>query len=744
VIAGFRSGFVLGLVTCALWSVGASVETRQAVSQAAAPVAAPPAAERRPVRDSYNGLEVVDEYRWLENWDDPAVKAWSAGQSTYARSVLDALPRRDAIRARLRQLTGGSRGFSSLSYRNGTLFALETEPPKQQPFLVTIPDANDPASARVIVDPAAIDPKGGLAIDWYVASPDGAFVAASLSAGGSERGDVHTYDVKTAARTGEIVPRVNGGTAGGSLCWTPDGSGFYYTRYPAPGERPDQDLDFYLQVYFHARGTPAAQDRYELGKDFPRIAEIQLACSAGGYVAANVQNGDGGGFAQYLRSPAGRWTRLTSFGDGVDSAFFGAPGAWQDDVFFVSHAGAPRGQILRLHLDPARAPRIADATPIVPERADAVIDFDFYGARGVVTTATRLFTIDLIGGPNQVRVFDQRGRLVSTLPLPRVSALNELVPIGGDRILYKVTTYTEPSTWYELDLSRGTPGIQPARRGISTRSSIDLSNMVVSREVATSKDGTKVPLTVVRHKGTPLDGRNPTLLTGYGGYGLSQRPYFLGNRMVWLEQGGVFAIANLRGGGEFGEAWHRAGRLIQKQNVFDDFIACAEHLVRARYTSAARLAIEGGSNGGLLMGAAMTQRPDLFRAVVSHVGIYDMLRVELSPNGSFNVPEFGTVKNGDQFRAMRAYSPYHRVRDHVSYPPTLFLTGANDPRVDPMHSRKMTARLQAAMDGEGTVLLRTSGSTGHGIGTPLDEAIEQSTDVYAFLFKQLGVEYRPR
>ncbi len=711
----------------------APVDWDQAV--AAAPAA--PLAEKKPVRDSYLGIDVLDDYRWLEKWDDPAVQSWSERQNAYARSLLDTLPARDAITSRLRQILAGSRNFSQLKYSGGTLFALEVEPPKQQPFLVTLGSVDDPASARVIVDPAAIP--GGAAIDWYVPSPTGKLVAVSLSSGGSERGDLHVYDVATATEVGETIGHVNNGTAGGSLCWARDAKSFYYTRYPRRGERPDADLDFYLQVYSHVLGMPDGQDRYELGKDFPKIAEILLACSADGdYVAANVQNGDGGGFAQYLRTPDGRWTALTTFDDKVDSAFFGNG----PSIYFVSHARAPHGKILHLALEVTRPPRMASAVTVVPDRADAVIDFDFYSARGIVTTATRLLALDLIGGPSQVRVFEPTGRPVGTLPLPPIASLNEILRLDGDRIIFKATTFVEPSSWYELDVSRLAAGLGPRKLAISNRSSVDLSAMDVTREVALSKDGTKVPLTIVRKKGTPRDGKNPTLLTGYGGYGISQRPSFLGNRAVWLEQGGVFVVANLRGGGEFGEEWHRAGRLMQKQNVFDDFIACAEHLIKARYTSAARLAIEGGSNGGLLMGAVMTQRPDLFRAVVSHVGIYDMLRVELSPNGAFNVPEFGTVTNGDHFRAMRAYSPYHHVRDGEKYPATLFLTGANDPRVDPMHSRKMTARLQAAMGGTGTVLLRTSGDTGHGIGTPLDEAIRQSADVYAFLFEQLGMEYR--
>ena len=260
------------------------------------------------------------------------------------------------------------------------------------------------------------------------------------------------------------------------------------------------------------------------------------------------------------------------------------------------------------------------------------------------------------------------------------------------------------------------------------------------RETAISKDGTHVPMTILHRKGTKLDGRNPTLLYAYGGYGISQAPNFSVRRRFWLDHGGIFVIANIRGGTEFGEAWHEQGRLTKKQNVFDDFIACAEFLIRAKYTSPEKLAIEGRSNGGLLMGAALTQRPDLFRAVVSYVGIYDMLRVETFPNGVFNVTEFGTVKEKDQFQALYAYSPYHHVKDGTDYPAVLFLTGDNDGRVDPMNSRKMTARLQAATHSGRPIFLRTSSNSGHGIGAALSERVEQDADQFSFLFDQLDMK----
>jgi prolyl oligopeptidase len=693
----------------------------------------PPATEKRPVTDEYHATKVTDDYRWLERWDDPQVKAWSDAQGAYARTMLDAMPGVAAIRARVSHFYGAGAFYWNVTPRAGRLLAMKMAPPRDQPALVLLDGSDAVAPERVVFDPLALDPKGGTSIDWYEPSPDGRLVAISLSKGGSERGDVHVYEVGTGKPAGEVIPGVNGGTAGGSLAWTKDGTGFYYTRYPRAGERPAVDLDFFTQVYFHTLGTPTAGDRYEIGRDFPRIAEIHLETSDGGqFVLANVANGDGGEFAQFVRRPNGEWTQLTTFADKIVTAVFG-PGR----LYLLSRQGAPNGQLLSLPLSPETPPAMGQSRVVVPECADAVIAFSFGGADTIVATDRQLFVVDLIGGPNQVRVFTPDGVAQGTLKLPNVAGVGGLVPLGDGTLAVEVYTFTQPTTWYRF---RPGDAADAARLAMSSVSPADFSDVEVVREQAVSKDGTRVPLTILRRRGTALDGRNPTLLTGYGGYGVSLGPFFDPVIRVWLDHGGVMAVANLRGGGEFGERWHEAGNLTRKQNVFDDFIACAEHLIRTKHTSREHLAIEGGSNGGLLMGAVMTERPELFRAVVSHVGIYDMLRVELSPNGAFNVPEFGTVKDAAQFRAMYAYSPYHHVKNGVSYPATLLMTGANDPRVDPMHSRKMAARLQAATAGPGPVLLRTSAGSGHGIGTSLSEAIEQQVDVYAFLFHELGMK----
>jgi prolyl oligopeptidase len=689
----------------------------------------PPPTAKRPVTDTYHGVRVTDDYRWLEDWNNKEVRAWSDAQNAYARSILDKLPGTAKLRSRLTSiLSAPTTNHFGLVYRGGRLFALRRQPPKEQPFLVVLPAVDAPDRARVLLDPTARDKQGKTAIDWYVPSPDGSLVAVSLSHGGSESGDVHILETASGKEVFEVVPRVNGGTAGGDLAWSPDGKGFFYTRYPRGKERPPEDLDFYQQVYYHRLGTPTESDRYELGKELPRIAEVRLECEpTSGRVLASVQNGDGGEFAHYLRNPDGRWTQFTAFKDGVVDAAFGP----RDDIYLVSRQNAPRGKILRVS---AVSPDLARAGVVVPEGTDTIVT-DFSGRTSrqtVLPTAARLYVIYQLGGPTQVRAFDIDGRPQQAPKQLPISTVGDLARVTGDDLIFANGSYVEPRNHY-LYRARSN---ETVKLPLATPPPVDFRDIEVVREFAVSKDGTKVPVNILIPKGAKRDGRNPCLVTGYGGYGISRVPGFHPDWRVLFDHGFVVAEANLRGGGEFGEAWHKAGALTEKQNVFDDFTAVLRHLIARGYTSPPHLAIQGGSNGGLLMGAVLTQHPELMKAVVSFVGIYDMLRVELSPNGAFNVPEFGTVKDAKQFQALYAYSPYHHVKDGVKYPAVLFLTGANDPRVDPMQSRKMTVRLQAA---GARVLLRTSAGSGHGLDTSLSERIEELVDVYAFLFAQLGV-----
>lgn len=710
-----RANFFLSLIiTSAAFALSDSASAENA-----------PDTPKKPVSTEYHGVTVQDPYRWLEADDDSQVRAWSDAQNQQTRKYLDSLPDRSAIENQLKEwYAKTSPNYSSLVSRPGILFAMKFQPPKQQPLLVTLASADDLKSEKVVLDPNVLDTKGTTAIDWFAPSLDGKYVAMSLSRGGSEDGTLHFYETATGKALADTIAHVQYPTAGGSAVWNADGTGVFYTRFPRKGERPDADLNFYQQIYFHKLGTPDTEDKYSLGKEFPRIAEINLATSHDGkYILATVANGDGGEFAHYLLGPDGSWKQITQFSDQIKLARLGR----DDALYLLSRADAPRGKILRL---PLEAPELKNAAEIV-SAGEAVI-------QQIVPSQEALYVADLLGGPSQIRRFDLNGKNGTTIPIPQISSVQQMLALEDGSLLFHNVSYTEPAAWFHCANDK----TEPAKTALRSTSPVSFADIEVRREFATSKDGTKVPLNILFRKGTQRNGQNPTLLYGYGGYGISMSPNFDFTRRLWFDRGGVYVVANIRGGGEFGEEWHKAGNLTKKQNVFDDFAAAAEYLIKERYTRPEKLAIQGGSNGGLLMGAMITQHPNLFRAIVSSVGIYDMLRVELAPNGAFNVTEFGTVKNPEQFKALYAYSPYHHVIDGTKYPAVLMMTGANDGRVAPYHSRKMTARLLAANKSGYPILLRTSSSAGHGIGTALSERIKQAADIYAFLFAQLGMAGR--
>jgi prolyl oligopeptidase len=694
---------------------------------------APPTAAHD-VLDTYFDVKVDDPYRWLESANDATVKRWSAAQDARTRKYLDALSVRKPLFDRLwRLISKTSSSFSSLYVVGDKVFALYNQPPKQQPMIALLSREVDPAKARVIVDPNAINPKGTTAIDWFVPSPDGKKVAVSLSDNGSEDGSLHVFDVASREQIGAVIPRVQYPTAGGALAWRADSAGFWYTRYPGP-DRPAAEQHFFQKLYFHRLGDKPSKDTYALGQDFPKVAEIFLDNRFNAkYVLVTVANGDGGEFEHYVISPDGSARQITHFEDKVVAAVIGP----DDQLYLVSRKDAPRGKLLKLDLADLK---LEHARLIVPESQYVMQPGGEFGGEPVVVTAKALYVRELDGGPSRVAVFDHQGAPQGVLPLADLATVDEVEPLGDGTLLFSIRTYLRPPYFSRYDEASGTA----AETLLAQKSPVSYPDAEVVREFAISKDGTQVPLSIVRRKGITLDGSHPVLLTGYGGYGVSLTPHFLGPDVrLWLDAGGVYVIANLRGGGEYGEVWHEQGALTHKQNVFDDFTAAARYLIKQKYTTEEHLAIIGGSNGGLLMGAVMTQHPELFRAVVSRVGIYDMLRVEQDPNGAFNTMEFGTVKKEDQFRALFAYSPYHQVTEDTRYPAVLMATGENDGRVNPMQSRKMVARLQAATVSGRPVLLSINEHAGHGMGSSLSIRAGQMADIEAFLFDQLGMKLPP-
>lgn len=719
----------------------------------------PPVAARRiPVVRTYGTVAVTDDYAWLEDDTSAETKAFVDAQNALSSGYLEHLPERAAVHARYTQIFGASSpDFTELRAVGGHLFALNDTPPKQQKVLVDLGavgalfgKAGVPAE-HVVLDPNAVDPSGETTIDLFAPSPDAKVVAVSLSKGGSESGDLHFVDVETGQDRGEILERAHGGTGGGAVAWNADGTGVYYTRYPRKGERPDGELDLWVQVWFHKLGTPPGSDTYAFGKDLPKIAEYDLVRSEDGKrILATVHDGDGGALEHHVLE-GGTWTRISRFADGLGPATLAPDGK----VYAVARgATSPRGKVVAFESPYRAAPR-----DVLPE-GDGVVD-------QLVVRKDALYVVETVDGPSRLRRFPiggdvealarepskkpaskkvsppekpavkvergARGPALAVLPLPALAQVEAVTEVGED-LLVRVQTYVEPPRWL---LYRATEH-RLAPTSWAKLPAFAMTDAEVTRATCSSKDGTQVPMSIIAKRGAPRDRDRPTLLAGYGGFGISERPAMFPQARLLLDAGGVLAIANLRGGGERGEAWHKAGMLTRKQNVFDDFDACTTALFELGWTRPERLGIRGGSNGGLLLGAAMTQHPERYRVAIAQVGLYDMLRWEESPNGKFTVTEYGSVGDPAQLAALHAYSPYHRVRDDVAYPSVLFTTGANDPRVDPMHSRKMTARMQAATASSRPILLRAYASGGHGLALSLAAKVEEETDLMAFVLHELG------
>src|SRR5947207_5619920 len=491
-----------------------------------------PATPKKPVSDEYHGTTVEDPYQWLEKDDDPEVKAWSAAQNQRTRDYLDRLPDRAAIEKQLTDwYAKTSPSYSSLVSRPGVLFAMKFQPPKQQPLLVTLASPDDPTSEKVVLDPNTLDAKGTTAIDWYAPSLDGKHVAVSLSKGGSEDGTLHFHETATGKALPDTIAHVQYPTAGGSAAWNADGTGIFYTRFPRKGERPDADLNFYQQIYFHKLGTPDTKDTYSIGRDFPRIAEITLAASRDGkYILATVANGDGGDFAHYLLGPDKTWKQITQFSDQIKLARLGRDNA----LYLLSRANAPRGKILRLPLD---APELKNASEIV-SAGEAVIE-------QIVPSKEALYVGDLLGGPSQIRRFDLNGKNETTIPISQISSVQEMLALEDGSLLFRDVSYTEPAAWFHCANEK----TEPSKTALRNTSPVSFADIEVSREFATSKDGTKIPLNILFRKGMKRDGHNPTLLYGYGGYGISMSPSFDFTRRLWFDRGGVDVVRNSRGGG---------------------------------------------------------------------------------------------------------------------------------------------------------------------------------------------------
>lgn len=684
-----------------------------------------PFAASRVQTQDYFGTVVSDDFTWLENTADPVTRSWIAAENAYSRRYLDAMPARAALRQRLQSLIGStSNAYAALVERGGLVFALKTAPPLQRPVLVALKSLDDVTSERVVFDPNEAAPDGSLAIEFFRPSLDGRKVAIALSSGAVDGATVRVVDVASGQLLPEQIPRVVSAAGGGDLAWSVGNAGFFCTQYPAPGGRPPAEGQPLAQVVFHRLGTAPALDRVELSAGLPRLARVRLESARDGRnVLALVENGRGGDVSLYLKttdaSGEGGWRRLASEPDGVRDAQFG-----DDEAIWVkSIANAPRGKVLRLPIADTRT-IFWDRVPTIATPLEGAVQ------RFAVANGT-LYLAEGQTGPSRLRTIDVRSRKGTLVALPPMSGVAALVRVGRNDVVAQVSSYVEPPLWTRVG------GGRTRRTSLVTTSDAVFTDSDVVREFATSRDGTPVPVDILRRKGTRLDGHNPLLLTIAGAMGPGTTPDFDAARRVWLDRGGVIAVATLRGAPESGEAWRADGLRAKRQNTFDDFLAAADYLVRRGYTQPALLGIRGRGDGALVAGAALTQRPELFRAVVGAGGRYDMLRLERDAAGEYDTPEFGSTRDRAQFDALLAYSPLRAVRDGAGYPSVLLLAGERDGRVNPAQSRKMAARLQQANPNGRVVLLRTDVSSGQAAQASLAETVDQAADELGFFLNEV-------
>ncbi|MDQ6826528.1 MAG: prolyl oligopeptidase family serine peptidase, partial [Candidatus Eremiobacteraeota bacterium] len=621
--------------------------------------------------------------------------------------------------ARIGTLARTSTTRFDLTIANGRWFYQRLTPPQPQPELIVRDGLA--GTERVLYDPvASAGRKTPAAIEAVFVAPDGAKVAFTTQEGGAEEETLHVVDVASGKMLTDTLAHAGGGTSPSALAWDPGDGGFLYTRWPnnvAPSE-----AHFNIAIYHHTLGSDPASDGYVFGRGLWRSAEYNLITSSdSSQVAAFVEPGDGLNYAVYLRSGAGEFKKIANESTGIkDGAFIG------HRLLLRTSVHSSRYEVVAV--DSGKT--FAEGTVVVPA-SDVVID-------AVLSAGGNIITKDISGGESSVRAFKGDGSPFPHIALPEHLSVNGL---AGDEksseVIVSYASYDTPTRWVQLQGGTASYVVHPTV--IETKTPGDYSRVIVSRVFVPSLDGrVKIPLSIVSLPNIRRDGSAPTVMTAYGSYGIISEPRFLGTWLNWLEHGGVWAQANIRGGGEYGEEWHRAAWHENVTKRADDVAACAMWLSAHGYGNRRHLGILGGSAGGYLMGMALTRNPTLYRAVNSSVGIYDALRTELSPNGYFNIPEFGTVKDSAQFRWMYKASPYHHVQHGVAYPAVLMQTGSNDPRVEPMQSRKMVARLQAdSTSGYPSLLIQKSGQ-GHGIGSSFGQRVAGQIETQVFFVSQLG------
>jgi len=706
------------LVSCVLFLVFVLASTFLAAQTDGAPLAYPKAKTVDQV-DDYHGVKVADPYRWLEDTDSAETHDWVEAENKVTFSYLDQIPYRGAIRERLTKLWNYER-FTVPGQEGGRYFYEHNNGLQNQNVLLVADSLN--GEPRVLLDPNTLSSDGTVALSRTVITDDGKLMAYGTAASGSDWQEWHVRDVDTGKDLPDLIKWVK--FSGAS--WTKDGKGFFYSRYDEPkeGGATLRDTNYFQRLYYHRLGTPQADDKliYER-PDNKELGFGGFVTDDGHYLMIHVWQGTSPKNRLYYKDLTQPDAQVVKLLDDFDAAynFIDNDGA----VFWIqTDLDAPRGRLIAID---TRHPERSNWKTVVPQGADKLES---------ANVVDDLFLLSYLkDARTEVRVYDLKGKLVRNVDLPGIGTAIGFAGKRKDKeTFYAFTSFISPTTVYRYDPQAGKSSIfrQP-------KVDFDASQFETKQVFYNSKDGTRVPMFLTYKKGLKLDGQNPTLLYAYGGFDISMTPSFSVPTIVWLEMGGVYALPNLRGGGEYGEDWHLAGTKAKKQNVFDDFIAAAEWLIANRYTSTPKLAIRGGSNGGLLIGACLTQHPDLYGATLPLVGVMDMLRFQKFTIGWAWTSDYGSSDNPEDFKALYAYSPLHNLKPGTKYPPTLIATADHDDRVMPAHSFKFAATMQVDQAGPAPVLIRVETKAGHGAGKPISKTIDEMTDEWAFVAHNLNM-----
>lgn len=677
-----------------------------------------PPARTEAATDTYGSTVVADPYRWLESLDSDETKTWLAAEGALTRKVLDAVPGREAIDARLTALSSIPRATTPIKRGSRYFYSRSTGSENQSLWYVQDGAEGQP---RVLLDPNTLAADGTVALTNIEPNDDGSLVAYKLSENGSDFGRLRVRTVSTGADHVDDLQRVRSGR----VVWRPDGDGFYYKHYPQPGSVPAGEENFHGAIYYHHLGTPQNLDQvvFRCTNDSLEDADVRLTHN-GRYLIFTTMRGtaDVSEISALDRTQLGATPVPLLSGFDARYTFLDA---LNGKFYFWSTANAPHGKIIVMDFGPGKKSKPRD---LVPESGDVIA-----GARMVNSQIVVVYMHD---ATSRIVVYNLDTTKALDIPLPGLGSVRGL---GGESVdaelFFDYSSFIEPSTVYSYNLLTKTmkPFFPAAPLAFVP------ADFVTEQVWYASKDGTKIPMFVTHKKGLALDGQRPAWLTGYGGFNISRTPAFSPAVIAWCEKGGVYALPNLRGGGEYGRTWHEAGMLEKKQNVFDDFIAAGEYLIAQKYTSPSKLAIEGGSNGGLLTAACLVQRPELFGAAIVRVPVADMLRYHRFTVGRYWVSEYGSADDPAQFPFLYKYSPLHNVKDGVKYPATLVTTADHDDRVFPGLAFKFAARLQAASGGSAPILLRVDTKAGHGHDKPTAKRVDENVDLFAFLYQALGV-----